>query len=96
MPAFSVISIIWDVSPTIFTLELFNIEIPINWYGLLFAVSFVAGQQLLLYLFKKDGKPVSDVEILTIYAAIATVLEPGWGIIFSMNGNSLSPSLYFG
>jgi prolipoprotein diacylglyceryl transferase len=74
MRPFSVLSIIWDVSPTIFTLELFNTEIPINWYGLLFAVSFVAGQQLLLYLFKKDSKPVSDVERLTMYAAIATVV----------------------
>jgi phosphatidylglycerol---prolipoprotein diacylglyceryl transferase len=75
----SVLSIIWDVSPGIFTIELFKTAFSINWYSVLFAFSFVAGRQLMLYMFKSDGKPVSDVEVLTMYAVIATVIGARFG-----------------
>jgi prolipoprotein diacylglyceryl transferase len=74
MNASYLLSIIWDVSPNIFTIELFDTEIPVNWYGVLFALSFVTGRQLMLYIFKSDGKPVADVEVLTMYGVIATVI----------------------
>src|SRR5690554_3324845 len=64
----------WNVNPEIFTINLFGNEFPIMWYGLLFALGFVQGQQILLYIFKKDGKPASDVEQLVIYVVIATII----------------------
>jgi phosphatidylglycerol:prolipoprotein diacylglycerol transferase len=72
--------IIWDANPEIFrtgTFELFGTTfgpIAVRWYGLLFASGFLIGQQIMFYLFRKDGKPERDVEALTIYVVIATIL----------------------
>lgn len=66
--------ITWNVSPEIFTVNPLGFEITIAWYGFLFALGFIIGQQILFYVFNKDGKPASDVELLTIYAVIATVI----------------------
>jgi prolipoprotein diacylglyceryl transferase len=67
-------AITWDVSPDLFTIRAFGAEIPIAWYGLMFAVSFFLGQLLGSYLFRKDGKPAGDVELLTIYVVLGTVV----------------------
>ena len=45
-----------------------------RWYGLLFALGFLLSQQILYYIFKKEGKPEKDVDTLTIYMVIATVI----------------------
>ncbi|RRA99854.1 prolipoprotein diacylglyceryl transferase [Larkinella rosea] len=66
--------IIWDISPRIYTLEIFGSEFPIAWYSLLFAASFLVGQRLISYLYAQDHKPASDVELLTLYVVIATVV----------------------
>src|SRR5690554_4109120 len=66
--------ITWDVDPQIFTLQFLEKEIPLGWYGLLFALGFVLGQQLLLYIFRKEGKPSSDIDQLTIYVVVATII----------------------
>jgi prolipoprotein diacylglyceryl transferase len=71
--------IIWDVSPHLFILDFFGTEFPINWYGVLFALAFLVGQQLFLYIFRRDGKPASDVELLTIYVGIATIIGARMG-----------------
>src|SRR5690606_3061213 len=65
--------IIWDIHPHIFTIHLSEKEFPLGWYGFFFAIGFVLGQQLLLYIFKKEGKPASDIDHLTIYVGIATI-----------------------
>ena len=49
-------------------------EIPVVWYGLLFALGFLIGQQVLIYIFRKEGKPEQDVETLTVYMIVATVI----------------------
>jgi prolipoprotein diacylglyceryl transferase len=66
--------IIWDVKPEIFTLELFGMEFAPRWYGLLFALGFLIGQQILFHIFRKEGKPESDVETLTVYMVLSTVI----------------------
>ena len=45
-----------------------------RWYGLLFALGFLVSQQLLIYIFKKEGKSEKDVELLTIYIVVATIV----------------------
>ena len=45
-----------------------------RWYGLLFALGFLISQQLLIYIFKKEGKPEKDVELPTIYIVVATIV----------------------
>ena len=63
--------IIWSPNPEIFP----GISwLPVRWYGLLFAMSFIVGQQIYLYIYKKEGKPEKDVETLTIYLVIATII----------------------
>lgn len=66
--------IIWDISPRIFSVDLFGIPFVLHWYSLLFAVAFLLGQVLLSYLFKADGVPVSNVDSLLLYMVVATVI----------------------
>ncbi len=75
---------IWTGSPEIFTISLpFFSDITLRWYGLLFAGGFLLSQQLLYYIFKKEGKPEKDVDTLTIYMVIATVVGARLGhVIF--------------
>jgi prolipoprotein diacylglyceryltransferase len=70
--------IIWNASPDIFSLPIkfwiFDFTLTLRWYGLLFALGFLVSQQILYYIFKKEGKPEKDVDTLTIYMVIATII----------------------
>jgi phosphatidylglycerol:prolipoprotein diacylglycerol transferase len=71
--------IIWNGSPDIFSIG----PITLRWYGLLFASGFLITQQILYYMFKQEGKPDKDVDTLTIYMVVATILGARLGhIIF--------------
>jgi phosphatidylglycerol:prolipoprotein diacylglycerol transferase len=69
--------IIWNGSPTIIDTGV----VPLRWYGLLFASGFLFSQQILYYIFKKEGKPKADVDTLTIYMVIATLIGARLGHI---------------
>ncbi len=70
---------IWNGSPEIFTYG----WLSLRWYGLLFALGFLLSQQILYYMHKRDQLPQSDVDTLTIYMVIATILGARLGhIIF--------------
>ena len=63
--------IIWSPNPEIFP----NIDwIEVRWYGLLFAAGFIIGQQLMYHIFKVEGKPQKDVDSLTLWMIIATII----------------------
>ena len=62
--------ILWNADPEIFKLGSF----VVRWYGLLFALGFLVAQQIMIYIFKRDGKPEKDVESLTLYMILATVI----------------------
>lgn len=71
--------IIWNGGSEIFSYDWFSLR----WYGLLFALGFLISQQLLYYIYKKEGKPDRDVETLTIYMVVATVVGARLGhVIF--------------
>jgi phosphatidylglycerol---prolipoprotein diacylglyceryl transferase len=71
--------IIWNGSPEIFSVGTF----ALRWYGLFFALGFLISQQILYYIYAKEGKPEKDVDTLTIYMVIATILGARLGhIIF--------------
>jgi len=71
--------IIWNGSPEIFSIGTF----ALRWYGLLFALGFLISQQVLYYIYRKEGKPEKDVDTLTIYMVIATILGARLGhVIF--------------
>lgn len=62
--------ILWDVSPELFSLG----PLTVRWYGLLFALGFLIGQQILIRIYKGEGKSEKHVETLTIYMVIATII----------------------
>lgn len=71
--------VIWNTSPEIFSVGSF----ALRWYGLLFAAGFLLSQQVLYYIFRKEGKPENDVDSLTIYMVVATILGARLGhVIF--------------
>ena len=70
--------IIWNGSPEIFSVGQF----ALRWYGLLFAMGFLVTQQILYYMYRQEGKPEKDVDTLTIYMIVATILGARLGHIF--------------
>ena len=58
-----------------------------RWYGLLFALGFLVSQQLLIYIFKKEGKSEKDVEMLTIYIVVATIIGARLGHVIFYGAN---------
>lgn len=62
--------LIWNGGREIFSYH----WISLRWYGLLFAGGFVLSYIILSRIFRKEGKPVSDVDTLTVYMVLATVL----------------------
>ncbi len=61
--------IVWDAIAEVIP----GWSIP-RWYGLLFALGFLVSQQLLIYIFKKEGKSEKNVEVLTIYIVLGTII----------------------
>src|SRR6478609_5617476 len=73
--------ILWNGSPVIYSFN--SGSFALRWYGLLFALGFLISQQILYYMFRKEGKPEKDVDTLTIYMVVATILGARLGhIIF--------------
>jgi phosphatidylglycerol---prolipoprotein diacylglyceryl transferase len=71
--------IIWNGSPEIFNFGSF----ALRWYGLLFALGFLISQQIMYYIFRKEGRPEKQVDTLTIYMVVATILGARLGhVIF--------------
>ncbi|MCU0447017.1 MAG: prolipoprotein diacylglyceryl transferase [Microscillaceae bacterium] len=62
--------IIWSANPEIFSLGF----VHIRWYGLLFALGFLLGQWIFTKIFKWEGKPEKDLEILLVYMVVSTVV----------------------
>ncbi|HYC84862.1 MAG TPA: prolipoprotein diacylglyceryl transferase [Chryseosolibacter sp.] len=70
---------IWNGSPEIFSVGTF----ALRWYGLFFALGFLVSQQILYHMYKQEGKPLRDVDTLTIYMVIATIIGARLGhVIF--------------
>lgn len=70
--------IVWAADPDLFHLG----GLTVRWYGLLFALGFLISQQILFYIFRKEGHKEQDVETLTIYMVIATILGARLGHVF--------------
>jgi len=62
--------IIWDVDPEIFHIGAW----PVRWYGLLFAMGFLIGVQVMTYLFTVEKKPRADLDPLLMTVVLSTIL----------------------
>ncbi len=72
------LAIHWDIDPEIFNIGSF----AVRWYGLLFALGFLLGYQLVERMFKKEGIPLEWLEKLFIYTLIATIIGARLGHVF--------------
>jgi phosphatidylglycerol:prolipoprotein diacylglycerol transferase len=62
--------IIWDVSPAIFHIGSW----PLRWYGLLFAMGFLLGVQVMTYIFSVENKPKADLDSLLTTMVFSTII----------------------
>ncbi|MER3328725.1 MAG: prolipoprotein diacylglyceryl transferase, partial [Candidatus Kapaibacterium sp.] len=63
-------SIDWSVSPDLIDFGI----IKIRWYGLLFALSFVLGYQIIHKIFQHEGHTQKQLDSLTVYMILGTVI----------------------
>jgi prolipoprotein diacylglyceryltransferase len=47
---------------------------PPVWYSVLFALGFIISYQFVVYFFKKEGKDPQNVDTLTVYMVLATIV----------------------
>ncbi|MEQ8469952.1 MAG: prolipoprotein diacylglyceryl transferase [Marinoscillum sp.] len=70
--------LIWSPDPDIFTIPLewtgLMADRPVRWYGLLFAGGFIVSQQVMFWIFRKEGRPEKDIEKLTVFMVLGTII----------------------
>jgi phosphatidylglycerol:prolipoprotein diacylglycerol transferase len=64
--------IIWNANPDIFTIPV--LDHPIRWYGFMFALGFILSQQVMLWIYRVEGKDEQAVDKLTMYLVAAVVI----------------------
>ncbi len=69
--------IVWNVDPYVF-----GEALRVRWYGLMFAIGFWIGFNLVSKMFKREGAPESWMGVLLIWVAAATVIGARLGHVF--------------
>lgn len=69
--------ITWNVDPT-----LISWPVQIRWYGLMFAIGFWIGFNIVARMFKREGAPEKWLGILLIWVAVGTVVGARLGHVF--------------
>ncbi|MDR2008896.1 MAG: prolipoprotein diacylglyceryl transferase [Bacteroidales bacterium] len=82
----SLLYIIWDVNPVMFSIGDFSIR----WYGLFLALGFLFSYFILGHIMRKEGFKQERVDILSIYVIVGTVIGLRLGHVLFYN-----PSYYF-
>lgn len=67
----------WNPAPEIFTIP--GIDWPVRWYGLMWALAFIASHFIMNRIFKKEGRSEKDLDTLTLYIILGTVLGARFG-----------------
>ena len=71
--------IIWNPSEVLFQIGFFKVR----WYSLMIIGAFLGGKQLLYYFFKKEGRPVEDVDRFSMYVLLSCLIGARLGeVIF--------------
>jgi phosphatidylglycerol---prolipoprotein diacylglyceryl transferase len=78
----NLLAIIWDFKPEIFP----NIDLPIlgnlRWYGILWALSFLAAHFIVEKMYKREGKNLLELDGILLYTLIGCVLGARLGHCF--------------
>ncbi|EOZ96941.1 Prolipoprotein diacylglyceryl transferase [Indibacter alkaliphilus LW1] len=61
--------IVWSPNPAVFS----GFE-RLRWYSLLFALGFIISQQIMIYIYNKEGHDSRLVDKLTIYMVLSTII----------------------
>ena len=69
--------IVWDANPV-----LIDSFVTIRWYGLMFAIGFLIGFNIVAKMFKHEGAPERWMGILLIWVGIGTVVGARLGHVF--------------
>lgn len=80
--------ITWTFDP-----ELISSPIVVRWYGLMFAIGFLVGYEIVWRMFRHEGAPEKWVGSLFIYVAIATLVGARLGHVFFYDWESYSHRL---
>jgi prolipoprotein diacylglyceryl transferase len=68
----------WDVSPILINLG----PLSVRWYGLLFALGFIIGYEIFLWIYKVEGKKQKDLDNFTVVMILSTVIGARLGHCF--------------
>lgn len=63
--------IIWNINPDIFVIP--GIDHPVRWYGVSWALGFLVSQQVMYYIYRREGRSSKEIDTLTIYMLIAAL-----------------------
>ena len=74
----TLLSIHWNVSPELFSLG----PISVRWYGLMFALGFLIGYQIMFKMFKFESSNTEWLDKLFIYTIVATIVGARLGHVF--------------
>jgi phosphatidylglycerol---prolipoprotein diacylglyceryl transferase len=64
--------IIWDVNPDMFVIPF--IDHPVRWYGVSWALGFIISNQIMEFIYKKEGRTITEIDSLTMYMVISTII----------------------
>ena len=64
-------SFTWTASPELFSVG----PITVRWYGLMFAIGFLVGYEIVYRIFRHEGARESWVGSLFIYVVVATIVD---------------------
>jgi len=68
----------WNISPEIFSIG----PLAVRWYSLLFALGIILSYQIMSIFFLNEKKNIKDLDVLTIYVVIGTVVGARLGHCF--------------
>ena len=62
----------WNPSPEIFTIP--GIDWPVRWYGLTWALAFIASHFFMNRIYKAEGRSEKELDTLTLYIILGTII----------------------
>jgi phosphatidylglycerol:prolipoprotein diacylglycerol transferase len=74
----TLMSIHWNANPELFSLG----PISVRWYGLMFALGFLIGYQIMFKMFKFEKSNTDWLDPLFIYTILATIIGARLGHVF--------------
>lgn len=74
----TLLAIHWNVSPELFSIG----PISVRWYGLMFALGFLFGYQIMFRMFKFESSNTDWLDKLFVYTIVATIVGARLGHVF--------------